>query len=411
MVEIVQAGNPEFFDRTATLMNIPDPGEKKRLVVVGGGFGGLKLTRTFKDPRFQVVLLDKRNHHIFQPLLYQVAVGGIEPSTVSFPFRSIFVNRENFHFRVCEVLSVDPEHNIIKTSIGTLKYDYLVIATGGDTNYFGNKWLEVSTMALKNTAEALYNRNQIFESFELALATDNPLERARFLTFVIVGGGATGVELAGALAEFKKFVLAKDYPDLDPNEVRIIIADGAPRLLNVFNERYSKEAADYLESRGVELKLGTRVLSFERGVLKFTDEEIETYNVFWAAGIKSNGMPGFPEETYAPGNRIKVNQYCQVEGYKNIFATGDCCCHPTEKYPKGLPQVAQPALQGAVNIAHNILNMEDGMSLEPLKYFDKGSMATIGRNHAVVEIGKFNFGGFFGWFLWLALHLVYLVGV
>ncbi len=411
MVEIVQAGNPDFFDQTKMIMNIPEPGDRKRVVILGGGFGGLKFARTFKDKRFQVVLLDKHNHHIFQPLLYQVSTGGIEPSTVSFPFRSMFTNRENFHIRVCEALRVDPEKNELHTSIGIIEFDYLVIATGADTNYFGDKWIEVSTMALKNTSEALYNRNQIFESFELALATDNPQERRKFLTFVIVGGGATGVELAGALAELKKFILPRDYPDLDINEVRILIADGAPRLLSAFNEKSSAEAAEYLSSRGVELKFGTRVQGFEKGVLKFPDEEIETYNVFWAAGIKSNGLPGFPEDTYAPGNRIKVNKYNQVEGYSIIFATGDCCFFPTEKYPRGLPQVAQPAIQGGVNIAKNIVRMEDKMDLLPFKYFDKGQMATIGRNHAVVELGKFSFGGFFGWVLWLGLHLFYLVGV
>ncbi len=391
-------------------MNIPDKQGRKRVVIIGGGFGGLEFAKTLKDDNFQIVLLDKKNHHIFQPLLYQVSTAGIEPSTISFPFRSIFAGRKCFHIRVCEALEVLPDQKILRTSIGDVDYDYLVIATGADTNYFGNKKLEQSTMALKTTSEALYNRNQLLESFELALATNDPEERKKYLTFVVVGGGATGVELVGALAEMRKYVLAKDYPDLDIHDVRILLVDGAPRLLAAFSEKSSTEAANYLKYRNVELMFNTRVIDFEDGKLKLPNEEIQTYNVFWTAGIKANGLKGLPEGSYGPGARIKVNEFCQVEGCRDIYAIGDTAYLPTEKYPKGLPQVAQPAMQMARNVAKNLVKKVNEEKLVSFSYFDKGSMATIGRNHAVVEIGKFHFGGFLGWALWLGLHLFYIIG-
>ena len=264
-----------------TAMDIPDKEGQKRLVIVGGGFGGLKLARKLKSNKFQIVLLDKNNHHIFQPLLYQVATAGIEPSAISFPYRKIFKKREHFHIRICEAQQVFPEHNLLETSIGTLAYDYLVIATGCNTNYFGNDGLEKQTMALKNTSEALFNRNQILDSFEQAQNTGNKEDRRRLMTFAIVGGGATGIELAGALAEMRKFVLPQDYPDLNINEMRIILLDGSSRLLSAFSEESSKEVADYLKKRDVEIKLNQRVMGYENYQLALNDgTAIDTKNVF-----------------------------------------------------------------------------------------------------------------------------------
>ena len=242
-----------------TKMDIPDKEGRKRLVIVGGGFGGLKLARKLRSDKFQIVLLDKNNHHIFQPLLYQVATAGIEPSAISFPYRKIFKKRKHFHIRICEAQRVIPEDNILETSIGALSYDYLVVSTGCRTNYFGNDGLSQRTMALKNTAEALFNRNQILESFEKAQNTSNLEKRKRLMTFVIVGGGATGIELSGALAEMKKFVLPQDYPDLDMNLMRIILVDGAPRLLSAFSEKSSEEVANYLLKRDVEIITSVQV--------------------------------------------------------------------------------------------------------------------------------------------------------
>ena len=395
-----------------TAMDIPDKEGQKRLVIVGGGFGGLKLARKLKSNKFQIVLLDKNNHHIFQPLLYQVATAGIEPSAISFPYRKIFKKREHFHIRICEAQQVFPEHNLLETSIGTLAYDYLVIATGCNTNYFGNDGLEKQTMALKNTSEALFNRNQILDSFEQAQNTGNKEERRRLMTFAIVGGGATGLELAGALAEMRKFVLPQDYPDLNINEMRIILLDGSSRLLSAFSEESSKEVADYLKKRDVEIKLNQRVMGYENYQLALNDgTAIDTKNVFWVAGVKANSLQGLPADAYGPGNRLKVDTYNRLSQYPNIFAIGDTALMISEEYPKGHPQVVQPAIQQARNLIRNLQRAETGLPLQPFIYQNKGSMATIGRNHAVVELRKLRFGGFPAWAVWLFIHLMSIVGV
>lgn len=395
-----------------TNMDLPDKEGRKRLVIVGGGFGGLKLARKLKSDNFQIVLLDKNNHHIFQPLLYQVATAGIEPSAISFPFRKIFKKREHFHIRICEAQRIFPETNLLETSIGTLSYDYLVIATGCHTNYFGNDALSQQTMALKNTSEALFNRNQILENFEKAQNTNDLVARKRLMTFVIVGGGATGIELSGALAEMKRFVLPQDYPDLDINFMRIILVDGSSRLLSAFSEKSSKEVADYLLKRGVEVRTGVQVTNYEDGKMTLNDgNTLETMNVFWVAGVRANSMNGLPEDVYGPGNRLKVDSYNRVQGYSNIFAIGDTALMISRDYPKGHPQVVQPALQQARNLIRNLKRMERGGELKPFVYHNKGSMATIGRNHAVVELKNIRFGGFLAWAAWLFIHLMSIVGV
>lgn len=393
-------------------MDIPDKEGRKRIIIVGGGFGGLKLARKLKSDKFQVVLLDKNNYHIFQPLLYQVATAGIEPSAISFPFRKIFKRREFFHIRICEAQQVFPENNLLETSIGTLAYDYLVIATGCDTNYFGNDNMAKQTMALKNTSEALFNRNQILDSFEQAQNTSNEEERKRLMTFAIVGGGATGIELAGALSEMRKFVLPQDYPDLDINEMRILLIDASPRLLSAFSEASAKEVTDYLRKRDVEIKLDACVISYENNKLTLSgDTIIETRNVFWVAGVKANSLQGLPTEAYGPGNRLKVNTYNRLLDQPNIFAIGDTALMITDEYPKGHPQVVQPAIQQSQNLILNLQRMEEGLPLSPFVYHNKGSMATIGRNNAVVELKKIRFGGFPAWAVWLFIHLMSIVGV
>lgn len=395
-----------------TAMDIPDKEGRKRLVIVGGGFGGLKLARKLKGDKFQVVLLDKNNHHIFQPLLYQVATAGIEPSAVSFPYRKIFKKRAHFHIRICEAQHVIPENNLLETSIGVLAYDYLVIATGCDTNYFGNDGIARQTMALKNTSEALFNRNRIIDSFEQAQNTGNEEKRRRLMTFAIVGGGATGIELAGALAEMQKFVLPQDYPDLNIDEMRIILIDGSSRLLSAFSEKSSREVAEYLKSRNVEIKLDVRVVNYGNNKLVLSDgQAIDTENVFWVAGVKANSLQGFPSEAYGAGNRLKVDGYNRLHGYSDIFAIGDTALMTSDAFPKGHPQVVQPAIQQAKNLIKNLQRMEQGRPLSPFIYRNKGSMATIGRNHAVVELKNLRFGGFPAWAVWLFIHLMSIVGV
>lgn len=397
---------------TEQITNIPDRGNKKRIVIVGGGFGGLKIARKLKRQPFQVVLLDKNNYHLFQPLLYQVATAGIEPSAISFPFRKIFKGYPDFHIRICEVNEVLPEEKRIQTSIGTLDYDYLIIATGCYTNYFGNNNVAHSTMSLKTTAEALHNRNQVLASFEKALNISDPERRKQLMTFSIVGGGATGIELAGALAEMRKFILPHDYPDLDLSLMRIILIDGASRLLSAFSPESSEEVRKYLVDLGVEIYLGEQVKSYENGVLELSSgTSLASDNVYWVAGVKANSLPGLPAGSYGPGNRLKVNVYNQVNSFKDIFAIGDTALMISEKYPKGHPQVVQPAIQQAMNLLKNLKNMEQCRPLVPFEYNDKGSMATIGRNKAVVELPRIRFGGFPAWAVWLFIHLMSIVGV
>lgn len=394
------------------ISNIPGQGKKKRVVIVGGGFGGLKLARKLNDNDFQVVLLDKNNYHLFQPLLYQVATSGIEPSAISFPFRKIFKYRHDFHIRMCTVEKVVPEKNCLETSVGEISYDYLVIATGAGTNFFGDSSLVQRTMQLKTTSDALFNRNRVIESFERALnCTDDEIRR-RWLTFVIVGGGATGIELAGALAEMKKFMLPKDYPELNWDEMRIILVDGGDRLLGAFSEKSSLEVVRSLTRLQVEILLKKLVKEYDGEKLTFVDgQQIVTNNVFWVAGVKANSLPGLPQEVYGRGNRLLVDEFNRVKGMADIFALGDTALMVTPDYPNGHPQVVQPSIQQAHLLANNLRSMLKGKPLRPFKYRNKGSMATIGRNDAVAELSKVRFRGFFAWSLWLLVHLMSIVGV
>lgn len=394
------------------ISNIPDKGKKKRVVIIGGGFAGLKVARKLNTQRFQVVLLDKNNYHLFQPLLYQVATSGIGPSSISFPFRKIFRNKKNFHIRLCTAERVVPDKQIVETSIGCIAYDYLVIATGCETNYFGSTDLAYRTMALKTTPEALYNRNRILESFEKALNTPQYDDRRKLMTFVIVGAGATGIELAGSMAEARKFVLHRDYPDLDINLMRIILIDAGPRVLPAFSEKSSDDVRKHLEKLHVEIILNAAVQTYQNSILTLADgREIVTANVFWVAGVKANSLLGFGESAYGRGNRLKVDEFSRVAGYKQIFALGDTALMATGAYPNGHPQVVQPAIQQASRLVKNIHNMETGKFLRPFKYRNKGSMATIGRNAAVLEVKNIRMSGFFAWVIWLFVHLMSILGV
>lgn len=393
-------------------IEIPHRGSKKRIVIVGGGFGGLKLARRLRNDQFQIVLLDKNNYHLFQPLLYQVATAGIEPSAISFPFRKIFKKRKSFHIRICEALNVVPEQNLLETSIGSISYDYLIIATGCKTNYFGNDEIAEQTMSLKTTAEALFNRNQILESFERAQNTNDGHEREKLMTFVIVGGGATGIELSGALAEMRRFILPQDYPDLNIDKMRIILIDAAPRLLSAFSQQSSDEVKSYLEKKGVEVCLNLSVLNYKDNVLMLSDNSsILSGNIFWVAGVKANSLPGLPQDVYGASNRLKVDAYNKVVGLPNIFAIGDTALMATKEYLRGHPQVVQPAIQQAAHLVRNLICMERGESLTPFVYHNKGSMATIGRNNAIVELKRIRFSGFPAWAVWLLIHLMSIVGV
>lgn len=395
-----------------TIANIPECRPKQRVVIIGGGFAGLQLAKLINTKYYQVVLIDKVNYYQFQPLFYQVATAGLEPSSISYPHRKTFQKRDDFHFRTCLAKRVDPEHKILETSIGSIKYDHLVIATGCDTNYFGNDSLKDSTYALKSISESLLARNRILLSFEEALNARREEDLKELLTFVIVGGGATGVELAGALADMKKTVLPKDYPELNFKNMEIHIVDASPRLLFAMSEESSTKATKTLTERSVIIHQGIFVKDYKAPYVELSNgEQIRSCNVFWVGGIKANSLEGLKEESYDRG-RVLVDQYNAVVDYEGIYCIGDTSLMLSENTPKGHPQVAQVALQMAKNLAKN-LNKEAKGKTDKTKfvYDDRGSLATIGRNAAVADLGKLHFGGVFAWWLWLWVHILSIIGM
>lgn len=393
------------------IVNIPDKGAKKRLVIIGGGFAGLELAKKINNKYFQVVLIDKNNYYQFQPLFYQVATGGLEPSSISYPHRKTFQEEEGFHFRMCEAQLVIPEERIVKTSIGAIEYDYLVISTGCDTNYFGNDKLKGDTFALKSVSESLLLRNRILLSFEEALNVQTDEELKEILSFVIVGGGATGVELAGALADMKKTILPKDYPEVDFSKMEIHLVDASPRLLFAMSEKASENAAKTLKKRGVIIHQEIFVKSYDKPYVEISNgTKLRSRNVIWVAGVKPNALAGLDDSAYNRG-RLSVNEYNQIQGYEDIFAIGDTSLLINETSPKGHPQVAQVALQMASNLAKNLNKGVKGGKMQKFVYKDRGALATIGRNAAVADLGKFKFGGVFAWWLWLLVHIMSIVGM
>lgn len=391
------------------LVNAFDPNlpvsNGKRIVIVGGGFAGIKLAQKISRPDYQVVLIDKNNFHQFQPLFYQVATAGLEPSAISYPFRKWFQNKTNFHFRLAEVKSIHPEQNMVETSIGPIYYDYLVLAMGATTNFYGNASLEKHTYPLKSVHESLAFRNSILNKFEEALLVNNPQARRRLLQFIVVGGGPTGVEVSGALAEMKKFILPKDYPELDFDLMQIYLVEGSDRVLNAMSPRSSAQAKEYLTQLGVKVILGKTVRSYDGDVLLLSDQTaLESKTVIWAAGVKAASVPGLNNGAYLPNRRIKVDDYNRVAEHTNIFALGDLAATETI-----LPQVAQVAIQQAARLASN-LNKKSTDNWLPFKYHNRGTMATVGRNKAVAEIYGLRFTGFIAWFIWMFIHLVSLLG-
>lgn len=394
------------------IVNIPEAGNKKRLVLIGGGFAGLELAKRIDHRQFQVILIDKVNYYQFQPLMYQVASGGLEPSSIAYPHRKTFQKRKDFHVRTCLAKRVLPEEKVLETSIGSLTYDYLVVATGCDTNYFGNDKLRENTYALKSISESLLARNRILLSLEKALSVRTEEKLKELLCFVIVGGGATGIELSGILADMKKSVLPKDYPELDFNKMEIHLIDASPRLLFGMSEEASAITHKALVKRGVIVHQNVMVEDYDRPYVKLNNEQtLRTRNVFWVGGIKPNSLEGLGETAYERG-RILVDEYNTVKGHQNIYSLGDTCLLLSDKSPKGHPQVAQVAIQMAKNLAENLNREVKGNShKEKFAYKDKGSLATIGRNAAVADLGKFHFGGALAWWLWLVVHIMSIVGV
>lgn len=391
--------------------------QKKRVVIVGGGLGGLRLAEDLYGSGMQVVLIDKNNFHQFPPLIYQIASAGIDPSSISFPFRQIFRKRKDFYFRMAEARMVDTEKKILQTSIGKIDYDYLVLAAGATTNFFGNKNIEEWAIPMKTVPEAMGLRNALLSNFERALTCATEEERQELLNVVIVGGGATGVEIAGALSEMKRYVIPYDYPDMDSSLMHIYLIEAGDRLLAGMSQDSSKKAYDFLKSMGVDIQFGKMVTDYrDHKVIMKDGTEIPTRTFLWVSGIRANAMPGISEDHLGRGFRFKVDQFNRIPGLNDVFAIGDQCLQTTDPaYPNGHPQVAQVAIQQAKNLAKNIKRINEGHaddnSLTPFKYNNLGSMATIGRNKAVVEIGKFHSQGFFAWILWLVVHLRSILGV
>lgn len=390
--------------------------QKKRVVIVGGGLGGLRLAEDLYGSGMQVVLIDKNNFHQFPPLIYQIASAGIDPSSISFPFRQIFRKRKDFYFRMAEARMVDTEKKILQTSIGKIDYDYLVLAAGATTNFFGNKNIEEWAIPMKTVPEAMGLRNALLSNLERALTCATEEERQELLNVVIVGGGATGVEIAGALAEMRRYVIPYDYPDMDSSLMHIYLIEAGDRLLAGLSQESSQKAYEFLKSMGVDIQFGKMVTDYrDHKVIMKDGTEIPTRTFLWVSGIRANAMPGIDESHMGRGFRFKVDEYNRIPGVEDVFVIGDQCLQTSDAaYPNGHPQVAQVAIQQAKNLAKNLKLINQGAdcnALTAFHYKNLGSMATIGRNKAVVEIGKFRSQGFFAWVLWLVVHLRSILGV
>jgi NADH:ubiquinone reductase (H+-translocating) len=394
-------------------INIPGPEKsQQKIVILGAGFGGLKLARLLaNNQQFQILIIDRNNYHQFQPLLYQVATAGLEPSSISFPIRKIFQKKKNVFIRIADIERVDPETKNVITNKGRFNFDKLVIALGTTTNFFGNTKIEENSIGLKTVSEALYIRNQILKNYENALVSENEEIRESALNIAIVGGGPTGVELAGAIAELRNNILPKEYPELDFSKMNIFLIEATDRLLGSMSPSSSKKAQKYLLNLGVKIQLNTMVNGYEGNNVITDSGNILSSNVIWAAGMKGTTLTGLPQEAVTQNGRIEVDEFNKVKGMDNIFAIGDIALMKTPQYPNGHPQVAPGAIQQAENLAKNFIRERTHKKLEPFTYKEKGTMATVGRNLAVVELPFIKFGGFFAWVTWMFVHLMSILGI
>jgi NADH:ubiquinone reductase (H+-translocating) len=384
------------------------------LIVIGGGFAGVELIKKLSNQPIKVTVFDKNNYFNFQPLMYQVASGGLGPDAIAYPLRKIIAPMPNIAFRMAEVLAIDTTAQKVSTNIGDFGYDYLCIATGAQTNFFGNKALEKHSMQLKSIPDALDLRSDILQEFEKALSQSESGSIDRILNFVVVGGGPTGVETSGALAEIKKNVLPADYAELDAGKMQVHLIEAAPRLLAAMSEISSRKAKEFLEQLGVHVQLNTSVQQYdaETGALTLSNGQVlKTDTVIWSAGVKGKTIPGLPEAAFARGNRYKVDAYNRIEGFQNIFAIGDIGYMESDKaYPNGHPMVGTVAQQQGVHLGKNIKRLLKGEEMKPYTYFNLGSMATIGRHKAVFEIFGIKMQGYMAWLGWMFIHLMLLVG-
>lgn len=391
-------------------LNVPES-RFPTVVIIGGGFAGLHTASALLKADFRVIMLDRHNYHTFQPLLYQVATAGLEPDSVAYPLRRALQNSRNFFFRMAQVTQVVPESKLIKTPIGDLHYDYLIIATGSTTNFFGNANLERFAYPMKSIPEALNLRSLILQQFEKATLVRDEQQKRALMNFMIVGAGPTGVELAGALAELKQNALPVDYPDLDVEKMNITLVEAAPRVLGAMSEKSSANAKAYLEKLGVSVLLNMAVSDYDGEKLTYSNGDVVySKTLIWTAGVKGASVHGPETAINTRSGRIRVDAFNRVEGYENIFAIGDVAEMISEKLPKGHPMVAQVAIQQGTRLGKNLIRMEKGEAPVPFEYKDKGSMATVGKNKAVVDLPNLHISGRFAWFIWMFIHLLALVG-
>lgn len=392
-------------------LNIPKPAYK-RIIVVGGGFAGLSLVRKLAGSIYQVVLLDRRNCHQFQPLLYQVASAALSPGDILFPFRKVFRGKKNVFFRMTDVRKVDPARKTVHTADGAISYDYLVLAAGSTTNFYGMERIEKVAYPMKDAAEALVIRNRVLAHIEKAIMIENPVRKRALLNIVIVGGGATGVEVAGAFADMKRQVMRKDYPTFDQIEVNIYLLEGSDKILGAMSPETSRDARRLLTEMGVKVMLNALVKDYADGEVKLgSGEAIPTDNLIWCSGVKSVLPEGLENAQRGRGGRAVTDDYMRLPGFDGLYAVGDISIQHSERHPDGLPQLARVAIEQAAAVAKNLLRIAHAKPEIPFRYVEYPVLATIGRNRAFAEYGKIRLTGFIAWCAWAAVHLFTVLGV
>lgn len=382
----------------------------EKIVVIGGGFAGLNLCRHIDTNRYEVSLIDRDNFHCFPPLFYQIASSGLVPANICFPFRREMRKLRNVRYHMGHVKGIDPVAKTVTTSYETLSYDRLVIAAGSTNNYFGMEGLDKETFGIKTVAQAAHTRDEVLDRLERGALCKDPKRRQELLSFLVVGGGPSGVEIAGAIGEMKKYVLPKEYSELNPDDVKITLVEAAPVLLSAMRPASQKRALKYLEKLMVNVRLNTAMKGYEDKYVTFADGHREYFEtLIWTAGVKGEPIPGMPQEAVGHGGRILVDEFNRVKGFEDsICAIGDVALMITDDYPCGHPQMAQPAIQQARNLAKNL---NKGEFVSRFRYRDKGSMATVGKNKAVADLPKMSFGGSFAWLVWLMIHLISILGM
>ena len=381
----------------------------ERIVVIGGGFAGLNFIKHLDKDKYQVKLIDRDNFHCFPPLFYQVASSSLASANICFPLRRELSKHKNVSYHMGHVKNIDIDKKEVTTSYETIPYDRLVIAAGSANNYFGNDSLREITYGIKTISQAAHTRDEIIDRLERGAMCEDPKRRRELLSFLVVGGGPAGVEIAGALGEMKKYILPREYPDIDPKEVRITLIEGSNKLLGAMREQSSANALKYLKELMVDVRLNVLLKSYDDKYVTFADGSKEYWEtVIWTAGVKGEPMPGLPQEFITRGNRISVDKYNRIDGRNDLLAIGDIACMVSDEYHAGHPQMAQPAIQQGINLAKNL---NDGTFANEFHYHDKGSMATVGKNRAVADLKKFSLSGFIAWFAWMAIHLLSLLGM